>query len=278
MIIKKGWINIAGILAGLLVAFVPPLFSQTLPFGTGRDGSVAIVNGNLLTTAYATGRVAPDSEMFPVAGLGADVITVGGSGTGGTPPLRLTQSIRAGDQVLLIKMRGSQTTTASVGIYEYLWVRAVIGNRLLVSPIRGMYGITSNAMIANERVAVIRVPQYSNLSITGTLTTSPWNGTTGGLIVFKVSGTLTVGVGGAINATAMGYRGGQRLDGGYWRYGEAGESIGGDAIMVTNAFTNANFGGGGGGIGYQISSGTGGGGGGMELQEAPPVVVVQVAL
>jgi len=262
MIIKKGWINMAGILAGLAMAVSSPLFSQTLPFGTGRDGSVAIVNGNLLTTAYATGRMAPDSEMFPVSALGSDVITIGGAGTGGTRPSVLAQSIRAGDQVLLIKMRGSQSTTASVGIYEYLWVRAVIGNRLLVSPITGMYGITTNAMIANERIAVIRVPQYTNVSITGTLTTLPWNGNTGGLIVFKASGTLTLSAGAAINATSMGYRGGQRLDGGYWRYGQAGESIGGDAIMVTNAFTNANFGGGGGGIAYQVSTGTGGGGGG----------------
>ncbi|NDD67286.1 hypothetical protein EBZ35_06525, partial [bacterium] len=219
--IKKGRIVFRVLLAGAIMAFHSVSFAQTYPFGTGRDGAVSIGNGNLLTTAYATGRLAPDAEMFPVSALGTDVVTVGGNGSGGTLPGMLSRSIRAGDQVLLIKMRGSQTTTPSVGLYEFLWVKAVVGNRVLVSPITGVYGVTSNAMIANERVAIIRVPQYTNVSITGTLTTPSWNGLIGGLIILKASGTLTIGASGAINATATGYQGGQRLDGGYWRYGQA---------------------------------------------------------
>ncbi|NJK46687.1 MAG: hypothetical protein HC933_22735 [Pleurocapsa sp. SU_196_0] len=54
---------------------------------------------------------------------------------------------------------------------------------------------------------VIRVNQNSNLTLPGDRSVIPWNGSTGGVIVFDVAGTLNFN-GAKINADAAGFRGG----------------------------------------------------------------------
>ena len=77
-------------------------------------------------------------------------------------------------------------------------------------------GLVNSYINANEsatqgqqRFQVVRVPQYS----TGTLSTatppaaSPWDGTTGGIVVVDVASTLNLN-GAAIDVTGQGFRGG----------------------------------------------------------------------
>ena len=58
------------------------------------------------------------------------------------------------------------------------------------------------------KVIVQRVPHYANLTVSesATMTASKWNGTKGGLMIFRVGGTLTNN--GTIDAGGIGYRGG----------------------------------------------------------------------
>lgn len=102
---------------------------------------------------------------------------------------------------------------------------------------------------------VVRVPHFQNVIIQagGKLTASPWNGLSGGLIVFRAAGEVTVD--GAIEGAGLGYRGFEK-----WtsqsESGHQGEST--DSMIVRSR--NSNRTGGGGGEGYG-DGGAGGAGG-----------------
>ena len=108
------------------------------------------------------------------------------------------------------------------------------------------------------------IPNFQTLIITNgaTLTANPWNGSTGGMIVFKVQGELSIAAGSLISVSGIGYRGGGQNYQGQFAAGIQGESYAGTQI----ASGGANYGGGGGGVPYDIRnnhpsySGAGGGG------------------
>ena len=54
---------------------------------------------------------------------------------------------------------------------------------------------------------VIRVPQYTTATFTSTLTATPWNGSTGGILAIDISGTLALG-GANVSVNGLGFRGG----------------------------------------------------------------------
>ena len=102
----------------------------------------------------------------------------------------------------------------------------------------------------------MRVPNYRNVTVnsTGILTANPWNSYTGGLIVFRASGTVSGS--GFIYANLLGYRGGTDAN---------GEGYGGGTQGAIGHSNDSAYGGGGGyataGAG-RTDSGTGTGAGG----------------
>ena len=54
---------------------------------------------------------------------------------------------------------------------------------------------------------MIRVPQYTTGTLTSTLTATPWNGATGGLLAIDISGTLALGSS-TVSVNGLGFRGG----------------------------------------------------------------------
>lgn len=58
-----------------------------------------------------------------------------------------------------------------------------------------------------RRFQIVRVPQYSNLTLTADITTVPYNGKAGGVIAFDVAGNMNFG-GFKIDASQKGFRGG----------------------------------------------------------------------
>ncbi|GAB1463374.1 Ig-like domain-containing protein [Pedobacter sp.] len=58
-----------------------------------------------------------------------------------------------------------------------------------------------------RRFQIVRVPQYSNLTLTSDITTVPYNGKAGGVIAFDVAGNMNFG-GFKIDASEKGFRGG----------------------------------------------------------------------
>ncbi|RAJ31598.1 gliding motility-associated-like protein [Pedobacter cryoconitis] len=139
-----------------------------------------------------------------------------------------------------------------------------------------------------RKFQVIRVPQYSNLTLAQNIYTSPFNGEIGGVIAYNVSGTMNLS-GFQIDVSAGGFRGGLRpkvvsknnLIGNYVTFADSsgsskGEGIAGTPIYVVNFInqvTNPTEGlpvgsygkgapGNAGGGGNEFNAGGGGGGNG----------------
>ena len=107
------------------------------------------------------------------------------------------------------------TAINNSGRYEFRSVTAVAGSVITVdqnlsftytraAPSAGV-GASENG---NRRFQVIRVPQFSSLTLPGgTLSPPAWNGESGGVWVIDVAGNLAMN-NTTINATALGFRGG----------------------------------------------------------------------
>ena len=158
--------------------------------------------------------------------------------------------LNVNDEVMVINLRGSSTSTVNVGNYEFLRVASVSGSTVNFTSQKLKHygsGLTDDANIGTgsgqQRVMLQRVPNYNNVTINGTITTNGWDGTKSGVVAFRVAGTLSGS--GMINAATIGYAGG----GSGSPAGMQGESYGG----IGTYSTAANLGGG--GAGYVTGSG-----------------------
>jgi hypothetical protein len=59
-----------------------------------------------------------------------------------------------------------------------------------------------------ESFQVVRVPQYLDATVSGTVTAGPWNGSSGGIVAIDVARRLTFTGSGTISADGAGFRGG----------------------------------------------------------------------
>lgn len=128
------------------------------------------------------------------------------------------------DRVLIIQMKGVSINTSNTinygsinafnnaGKYEFATIASVNGNALTLSaPLQRTYS-------TNGLVQIIRVPVYNNAVVNGSLTCADWNGTTGGVLVFEVCGTLSLN--GTINVSGKGFKGGVVIPGSYTCQGD----------------------------------------------------------
>ena len=164
-----------------------------------------------------------------------------------------TSGFSVGDEVLVIQMRG-----AGSGNYEFGIIASVaLGQVALEDDLEQTY--TAGGDCQGQ---VLRVPHYQSVTVQGTLTAHTWDGATGGVVVFRASGEVLVGLGGAISVVGRGYRGGS---GGYssadssTRHGYQGEGRFG---VGTQSALSSDAGGGGGRADTHTNDGGGGGGGG----------------
>ncbi len=96
------------------------------------------------------------------------------------------------------------------GRYQFLRAGAGSSNALLNlagSPLTAAYEQANATATAGRRTfQVIRVPQYANLTIGGTVTAVDWDGNSGGVVVLDAAFTLNLAAG--INVDGTGFRGG----------------------------------------------------------------------
>lgn len=130
-----------------------------------------------------------------------DMLTVG-SAVGFAP----------GDTVLIIQMKGASVDSANsssfgtvtalgaAGNYEFSSVAGLVGNQVLLS------GRLQHTYSIQGRVQLVKVPVYSSAIVGPPLTAPNWNGSTGGVLVLFVSGTLTLNS--DIDLDGEGFRGG----------------------------------------------------------------------
>ncbi len=131
-----------------------------------------------------------------------------------------TTNFSVGDKVLLIQMQGasideSQASTygnildyGSAGNYEFQEICSINANTIYFE-----YTLI-NSYEASGKVQMITVPSYSDALISvADLSAQPWNGSTGGVLVFDVEGTLDFGTQ-DINVNELGFVGGQAVPSG----------------------------------------------------------------
>lgn len=199
-----------------------PAWSQCSP------SAFTVSSTNLVVNTYHPGTAS--------VAAGAVSITVGAATGSAT-------SISKGDLLLVIQMQGSTINstnsnaygdgvagnpssgylTSVAGTYEYM----IAANS--VAPAGGTVYFTSrltNAYTSAVATAtdgaysfqVIRVPRYSSLTFTGinNITSTPWNGNTGGVVAFDVTNAMTLNSNPFVSVSAQGFRGGggRQLSGG----------------------------------------------------------------
>jgi len=203
----------------------------------------------------------------PVTGIGASSVTVFS-----------TVGFGVGGKVLIIEMQGATvngtntssfgniTSYGNAGNYEFDTITAIAGNVISFKN-----NLTTTFDTAGK-VQLVTVPVYSNATVTGTLTCQPWNDSTGGILVFQVTCTLTMNAN--IDVSNLGFIGGNfESDGGNFSCtaadyytsslpawgdgGQKGESISRYIFNEDGSMGNQANGGGGGNPG---NSGGGGGG------------------
>lgn len=196
------------LLSILLIIFINSSFAQR-----GKDGAKVIaasevVNAFTLLTADAT--------------AGSSSITV----TNSNLNTAILPNLAQGDLLMLIQVQGVSiedsigspffpnsskfnstwgqiTNYNNCGNYEFVQVSAVPNGTNITLDCSLQFDYT-----ATGKVLVIRVPRYSSLTINsgGTLTTSAWNGTSGGVLAIEVNGVTTIN--GSIDVSNLGFRGG----------------------------------------------------------------------
>ena len=152
---------------------------------SGKDGELTVSSAGTVLNQY--------SALHADATAGSLVIQVDD-----VADLQAGAALGANDLVMVMQMQGASmqiandtsygrvTDYGSAGKYEFAYVRSVAGNAITLS-----CGLQNDYYITGH-VQVIRVPQYSNLTIeAGDSVTAPaWDGNTGGVVALVAENTL----------------------------------------------------------------------------------------
>ncbi|UYZ64510.1 T9SS type A sorting domain-containing protein [Hymenobacter weizhouensis] len=188
----------------------------------GKDGPGALSTTGTQPNTYFPGvSVANDRRSIVL-----------NAGTGAT-------AIAAGDLLLVMQMQGADinstnssaygsggsggsgnlTSNYTAGTYEY----AVAANAVtvagtnktlqLANPLTNTY-VNQDFTTGNgqRRFQVIRIPQYSSLTVSGAVTGLAWNGTVGGVLAVDVAGQTTFSASSILDMNGKGFRGGGGVD------------------------------------------------------------------
>ena len=168
------------------------------------------------------------------------------SGTSGTKSLSATNVSFADDKLVLIH----QSKGTGVGNWEINIIDSYSAGTITT-----LFDLVNTYTDSGQSQAqVIQLPEYSSVTISGTLTAKAWDGNVGGIIAFLCNGETNIS--GTMTAAGKGYRGAASVRD---ADGLQGEGYNNDAGTRS---INANASGGGGGWAGDQHGGFGGGGGG----------------
>lgn len=179
----------------------------------GAGATLAQTCGIAGMSGDATITASPNTYVPPATGsvgAGATSVSLSTASAVGTPP------IGPGDRVLIIQMQDSVGTLE--GNFEYATVTSISGAvHTLASPLTKSYAQSVGATQL-QTFQVIRVPQYANLTVSGTVSPPAWTVDasgrgTGGVLVLDVSGNLTFAANSSLDASGRGFRGAFGING-----------------------------------------------------------------
>ncbi len=127
-----------------------------------------------------------------------------------------------GNRVIIMQMKGARVDSSNTpthgsilnlydaGNYEFATISSITGGLITLSnPLKETY-FTNSSPKDSARVQLIRVPIYTgNVNVTGTLSPQAWNGSTGGVLAFEATGTVTLNAN--ITASGLGFNGARRM-------------------------------------------------------------------
>ncbi|GAA3990597.1 T9SS type A sorting domain-containing protein [Hymenobacter antarcticus] len=151
--------------------------------------------------------------------------------------------VATGDLLLIIQMQGADIDATNTdaygdgvtgglatsnlnnanftaGLYEYVVAAGALslsgGTLTITTGLKNGYqNASATGTTGQRRFQVVRIPQYLNLTVSGTVAPSAWDGRTGGILALDVTGQLTFDSGAKLDASGKGFRGGagQKLSG-----------------------------------------------------------------
>ncbi len=187
--------------------------TPTLPadprWGTGYDGNLTVNSGvtyNINTQNHA-GRTCADggdAVAYSVTTLGSTAAILSATPSAGC--------LNAGDEILLIHLATDGIINANAGAYESLRIASITGTTVVfTTPKVRWYGNVAYSDVnigtgsGQQRVMLMRVPNYNNVTVNGTLTGQAFDNYKYGVVAFRIAGTLSGA--GIISADTLGYFG-----------------------------------------------------------------------
>ena len=170
--------------------------APTTNIGNGTDGACVISTTKDITASTCVGRTYADAvstSSKKLTSINSSTITL----------TSLPNGLVVNDEILIINMQGTSTNYNGVGQYETKYISAINGTTITLStPTNYLFDGTT------QDILVQRVPNYSTVTVNspGIMTAGVWNGTTGGVMFFRTTGTVNVTSGAKIDMSSTGYR------------------------------------------------------------------------
>jgi uncharacterized repeat protein (TIGR01451 family) len=188
------------------LAFWSTTLTQAQTCGVPGQSGQASITAPVNTYFAGSGTVAAGATSLTLA-------------TGTNATRGVATSLLAGDLVLIIQMQDN--SGGLEGNYEYAVVAVGGGAGATIQFTRPLVNAYAQSIVAAAGTVrtyqVVRVPQYSAATLSGTINVLPWfveptNGFgTGGIFAIDVAGQLTLN-GATINAAGRGFRGGAGIN------------------------------------------------------------------
>jgi hypothetical protein len=226
----------------LLLATLSYLIVNVAIAQCGTNPAVTTTTISTINTIVNTYYAGQGNPIAGTSNLTVDLTSIRGS----------SAPLAANDLILIIQMQGADLNTSNsdaygngvvgvpgsgaltsnlyAGSYEYNSIVSITagGGITLASPLVNNYFTNT---LPKRAYQVIRVPRYHNVTInsTASITASPWNGVSGGVVV--IDAVSVANISGSVNVTGLGFRGGggKQLNG-----ATPGNSNGSTAITNTD--------------------------------------------
>jgi PGF-pre-PGF domain-containing protein len=154
--------------------------------GDGSDGVLTVSSANTVINNY--------TYLTTNESVGNLTITVSDA-----------SNFSVADEILVIQMQNSTVGTA--GLYEFVEISSISGNNItLTSALVNTYYTINYDSTSAVVTQVVRVPEYTSVTVNSgaNITAKAWDGYSGGIVVFRATGTVDVN--GSIDVIGKGFR------------------------------------------------------------------------
>jgi hypothetical protein len=117
-----------------------------------------------------------------------------------------------GDRILIIQMQGASIDSTDSPSFGTITDYGFSGSYEIarIKSIKGLFFTLESRMVSPFNVAgsvqIVRIPQYTNVNITGTVSARKWNGSVGGVVILEATGNVNLAA--DIDVSGQGFRGG----------------------------------------------------------------------